>query len=191
MDRVYGYDNIGRPWWGEHEGESLTEEQLSKSAWYGHFKFGLHERLEAVNEMIRYITILREPANRILSEYHRNDYRGRLGWTPVQLAESRYNEQVRMLSGRSYNEKPTGSDVGRALENLRRHFVYVALFEHYARLETFVKSVLHWEFDFIPHENRGGKKATATEAEIDELRVCEALELDYALYNYVKQVTNG
>lgn len=181
MDEVYGYESIGRPWWGEHEGEPLTDEQKDKAAWYGHFKFGLHR---AIGRPIRYITIIREPAARLLSEYHRNDYRHRYSMTPMDLArdpEKGCNLMTRLLAGASRTDALRPSDVDRAIVNIEKHFAFVGETEHYPVLYDFLCKDLGWPLTKLLHENKG-KTGTVSVEELAQLRDMPELALDYELY---------
>lgn len=187
MDKVYGVGNIGRPWWGTHVEEPINKETREKAAWYGHFHFGLHSH---IGRPVKYITILREPVERILSEYKRNRYRERYGWTPLDLVRSDdknaivlagNNLMVRMLSGSNPNTRLDGKHVGVALENLRNHFIFIGFTHRYSDVEAFVCEQLGWPIESIPHENRG-LPGEVSDAEIEQLRNSPELELDYALW---------
>ena len=179
MHITYGYNNIGRPWWGEHEGETITRSMKSKLAWYGHFKFGLHEQIP---KPVKYITIIREPAARLLSEYFRNDYRNRYNMSPLDLAKSDRgnNIMVRMLSGADYYGELTPDHVDIAISNIEKHFVFVGQTEKYKDIMRLVKN-LGWPVSQEPRENQGSK-IEVTLDELMELRKAPELALDYDLY---------
>jgi len=182
MHIAYGYDNIGRPWWGEHEGEYINDKQKSKKAWYGHFKFGLHEQIPFP---VKYFTIVREPAARLLSEYHRNEYRTRYNMSPLDLARSDRgnNIMVRMLSGANMTDTLTIHHVDIAMANIEEHFVFVGQTEKFSDIMRVVKR-MGWPVSKQPHENTG-KTETITLNELIDLRKLPELALDYELYRRV------
>lgn len=182
MHLTYGYHNIGRPWWGEHEGETLTDAVKRKKAWYGHFRFGLHRELD---RPVKYITILREPAARLLSEYHRNEYRTRYSMSPVDLAKTERgnNLMVRMLSGALSSDHLTSWHVDRAIENIGKYFVVVGLTERFSELLVNLRK-LGWPVFKEPKENEG-KKGSTTLDELLEVRRLPELALDYDLYKRI------
>ena len=189
MDQVYGSENIGRCWWGDHAGKPIDEKDKNKSAWYGHFKFGLHTQLKDPDT--KYLTILREPSARLVSEYLRNGYREKFGWTPKQFAENvsqafgwdNYgdNLQVRMISGAEKGELITRLHVYRAIENIRNHFVHVGYSSQYNDLIDFVKEKLEWNVISVPSVNKG-PGGSITIQELNELRKCDQLQFDYEFY---------
>lgn len=179
MHIAYGYNNIGRPWWGDHEGEDLSQTVKDKFAWYGHFKFGLHEKL---GRQVKYITIIREPSSRLLSEYHRNDYRNRYGMTPLDLARTARgkNLMVRLLSGSSVGEDLTDKHVDKAVSIVKEHFSFVGRTERFNDILEHVRG-LGWPVSKEPWENKGAQ-GTTTLDEFLELRRMPELALDYELY---------
>lgn len=179
MHETYGYQKIGRPWWGEHEGEEITPTMKNKLAWYGHFRFGLHKQIP---RPVKYITILREPSSRLISEYHRNDYRGRFGMSLVDLAKSDKgnNLMVRMLSGATLDDSLSSWHVCKALDNIQKHFVFVGHTERFKDVMFKVKE-LGWPVTTEPRENQG-YQGTTTLDELLEVRKLPELALDYDLY---------
>lgn len=191
MNKVYGVRNIGRPWWGTHVNEPVPREVRQKAAWYGHFHFGLHAHIGRPG--IKYITILREPTERVLSEYKRNRYRERYGWKPIDLVRSDdsqavalagNNLMVRMLSGSNPDTQLDSSHVRLAIENIQNHFLFVGFTHRYNELENFVRNNLGWPIESMPHDNKGCDEPVSNE-EIKELKDSEELQLDYKLWHQV------
>ena len=190
MEQVFGHDNVGRPWWGDHAGEELTEEDKEKKAWFGHFRYGLHKWL---GKDVRYFTMLRHPVDRFVSEYCRNQYRTKFGFTPVQLAQNLNkcfgfdgygdNLQVRLLAGETRETRINSSHVERALENLDR-FVHVGFYDQYERTIEFFRS-LGWKFEPV-HINAGKHPKDVTEDEMIALRSCPQLQHDIALWERLR-----
>lgn len=179
MHEAYGYQRIGRPWWGEHEGEQITTQMQNKLAWYGHFRFGLHEQIP---QTVKYITIIREPASRLVSEYHRNRYKERYNMSLVDLAKSDKgnNLMVRMISGASLGDKLTDWHLQKALQNIKDHFAFVGQTNLFKRILAAVRR-LGWSVSKIPHENKGIPGETPLE-HLMMIRKLPELALDYELY---------
>lgn len=191
MDGVYGRENIGHP----SVVGGLAEEDKSRSAFYGHFSFGLHRQLGPIAWLqTSYITIMREPGARLMSEYIRNKYRERLGLTPVQFAErvrevaygwdkTGDNLQVRMLSGAAPGSTITMDHVYRALGIVREHFAYVGFTHRYDELVQFLRNELRWDFGEVPHINASAKyESLVSEEEAEDLRMSPRLKFDYMLW---------
>jgi hypothetical protein len=190
MDMVYGYENIGRVWWGDHAGEPLNEEQQNKAAWYGHFRFGLHREL---GKPVQYITIVRDPVERFLSEYVRNRRRIREGKRPAQSAADPSigsNLMTRMLSGAKSTDTLCPSDVDKALANVNKYFLFVGETEHYDVLFSFLKQELQWPIPLEKplHENKCRAVDRITLEEIAELRESPHMALDQELYEKLTHV---
>jgi hypothetical protein len=192
FDEVLGRENVGRPWWGTHAGEPLNHEQRSKKAWYGHFRFGLHR---FIGPDARYITILREPTQRFLSEYHRNHYRERKGLTPLQLISNLSqchgydnvgdNLQVRMLAGLPNDAVVESKHVALALKNLRKHFDFIGYTDSYERVFDYLRHSMGWRFSPV-HINSGPSDRPLLEGEYEELKECPQLRYDYMLWRALR-----
>jgi len=189
MDQSLGKTNVGRPWWGDHEGDPLSDKDKNKLAWYGHFKYGLHEQL---GSDVRYFTILREPVERFLSEYIRHEYRVKFGLSPIQLIQSlsscigfdQYgdNIQVRMLSGAGRGVHIDESHVDMAIVNLSE-FYHIGFTDRYNETLDFFRG-LGWKFHPV-HLNKD-PVVKIPEDEIKELKESPQLAFDYMLWNHVR-----
>lgn len=199
MDKVYG-DRVSRldPWCEAKTLPKISPAAQSKHAFYGHSIFGMHK---VISGPTSYITILREPAARLLSEYRRNNY-WKLGLTLKQFAERVHvafgfdqigdNLQVRMLAGVSRGEKIVESHVYQALGIIREYFAYVGFTERYSDLVHFLRTELCWQFAEVPHINASSKDAVrCSEEEIEELKSCEQLKYDYMLWKALQRRSNG
>lgn len=192
FDNNLGATNVGKPWWGRHQGESISFEETTKKAWYGHFKFGLHEQLP---KDAKYITVLREPTERFLSEYFRNDYRHRLGYTPLKLIKNLGrcygydnmgdNLQVRMLSGAGPRVVLDDSHVDQAIANLYSHFVHVGYTDLRSMTLSWLQQYMDWDVPNV-HINHGKNPWSHSPREHRELRKCKQLALDYKLWRYLR-----
>lgn len=170
MDK--NYNSVGRPWWGEHEGEILSQEQREHTAWYGHFKFGLHEQLPRDTQ---YITLLRDPAERIASWFNHvghKDYE-----SPEAYLAKNDNPMVRYLSGSGFGTYPCSYvHLSAALGNLSK-FAVVGFTDKYEKFCEELETKLGWKITSIPHIN----KSTKHKANRDRLRDNVNLTLDCLL----------
>lgn len=186
MDQVYGVGKVGRPWWGNHEGEPLTLEEKRKPAWYGHFRFGLHRQLP---NKPKYITIIRDPADRILSEFYRRRLQGN-NQTLEDVVKGPWgnNQMVRYLSGARAEEQLTLYHVPRAVKNVEEHFVYVGQTERYSELLDFLRDELGWNVPQQVDRLNATASYAPTHEECAYLLRCPELSLDFQLhYTLVSQ----
>jgi len=175
----------------------LLKPDLPYRALIGHFHFGVHDPLP---ERVRYVTLLREPIARTISEYHERLATGptraelaKPDGTYLSLAEAleRYpehydNQQVRYIAGvregRAVNEK----DLARALANLDGHFAFVGTVERFDESLLLMGRRLGWRPCVYDRLNRKGGMRHATEQAVHE-RLLALNELDLRLYTAVAQ----
>lgn len=107
----------------------------------GHQRFGMHEHLRPG---ARYLTIVRDPVDRIVSHYRyvvRTEHplfidrvreRGLdlRGYATSDLSGELADGQVRWLAGIEHDEPLGPDDLERALDNVERHFAWVGVTEH-------------------------------------------------------------
>ncbi len=167
MARQYPRDRIKDLWLQKPEtiSEFLAmpqEERERLWAVTGHFSFGVHEHLAPHT---RYITLLRDPVKRLLSEYrHLADTPEDWGvWqAPASAMKSvdhyvdyiiennMANGQTRLISGYLQLEDrppltPLPADAeARAISNLETHFAVVGLTERFDESLLMMKRVLGW-----------------------------------------------
>lgn len=126
----------------------------------GHMWFGLHE---AIPRPAAYVTLLRDPVDRIVSHYHfvKGTPGHYLHWAVVDggmtlgqyissgLSTEFDNGQTRLVGGAVDEEQyPFGGCTEelfeKAVENLRRHFAVVGLQERFADTRTLFERLLGW-----------------------------------------------
>jgi hypothetical protein len=127
----------------------------------GHMSFGLHEYLAPA---ARYVTILRDPVARVLSEYRflktntRHPFHARVSsMSVIDYLESGFtgqssNGQTRLLSGSHEPGRPgiagreelDMSNVARALDNIDRHFVLAGTQERFEETLLLIAKRLRW-----------------------------------------------
>jgi Galactose-3-O-sulfotransferase len=161
----------------------------------GHMPFGLHRILP---REANYITILREPVERVISDYyfarrfkgHRN-HRAALRMTFEEYYRDKHehNLQSRILAGPNSDElfarKCDAGILAAAKESLARQFVVVGLTERFDETLALLKVVLGWKVkryrSFRVADNRVPKELIAPET-LALIREWERFDL--ALYDY-------
>ena len=144
----------------------------------GHFAYGLHEGL---GRPFEYITMLREPVDRVVSHYYyvlRNPahyLHARVTSKKMSLKDYALggltkevdNGQVRLIAGEFYRD-PCGQCsrelLEKAKENLRNHFAVVGLAERFDETLLVLGERYGWKDMFYTRQN-----ATVDRARLDEL----------------------
>lgn len=166
-------------------------------AWYGHSPYGLHEYLDGP---CQYITLLREPIDRISSVWQRRSRRwpeltlrdvaeGKAGSNGKAQLET-VNMAVRILSGAQHIGPLDSIDLARAKRNLLT-FAVIGFTDRYEDFAIKLRDELGWDTvdpDNLPRENVGPEKRPIPPFQIDEAASCEALALDLQLYRWAKEL---
>ena len=158
----------------------------------GHAAFGLHE---ALGEPANYITVLRDPVERLLSHFHyarrnpRHPLHGELASGAMgirELAERRANLQTRYLGG-TLEAEPDAQTLENARENLRTHFVLAGLAERFDETVLLLHRIFGRRLFPFVNENVGSPAGAVASLDARTLREVRRLhELDYALYDFVR-----
>ena len=186
------------------EFKKLSEAQRERiRAIKGHMFFGLHEFLPQPST---YITILRDPVDRIISYYYhlrRNPKYKKLYYNDVTsqpmsledfvrsgLAPVLENGQTRLLSG--VREVDTANEIlKRAKKNLQEHFTVVGLTERFDETLILLKRVFGWRNIFYTKLNVGTNRSKKEDIPKETLSVIEKHnELDIELYRYAQERFN-
>jgi hypothetical protein len=162
----------------------------------GHSRFGLHEFFA---RRCTYITLLREPVDRVISYYymvvrasHDPDH-GPVCSEGIGLGEyassGRFptdNRQTRLVSGHGLSPGPCpGSMLEVAKRNLREHFSVVGLTEAFDETLILLKRTFGWRSVLYSRRNVGlnrPKKASVGEETLKAIK--DANRLDIELYDY-------
>ena len=157
----------------------------------GHFWFGLHEH---VKQPSRYITILRDPVERVVSLYYFTKLQHTMSLEefarnpPFREVD---NDQTRRIAGVN---PPVGectqSTLETARENLRRYFAVVGTTERMTEVLAHLRTKLGWNRDVVSvrrnvNADRPARGSLTQEA-IKAVR--ERNELDYELWRYASDL---
>jgi sulfotransferase famil protein len=128
--------------------DNLSDEELSDCDYLsGHFPFGIHHRLA---RPCLYVTLLRDPVARLLSNVRFGLDRGR--WTRDTSVDSLIeqgrlidNLQTRQMAGIGDRAAPcTDTTLAMALENLRSHYAVVGITERFDDMLKALITLLGW-----------------------------------------------
>ncbi len=167
---------------------TLSNEELSRVHFLtGHLPFGVHQRIQ---RKCFYITILREPISRLLSQFRFGVQRG--GWLADAAIEELFrdgllidNAQTRQLAGlQDRNATCTPATLETALANLQSHYGIVGVTERFEEMLKALIGLFSWpDIAFMDLQvNRVSRDAYA------ENKIAEAArrynEFDAELYAY-------
>jgi hypothetical protein len=168
----------------------------------GHLPYGLHR---ALGRPARYLTILRDPVERVISLYfhvwrnHHHYCHAQVGEGKMPLIEfvrggltlETDNAQARMLAGPE--QLPFGT-CGQSLldtvrENLARDFDLIGLTEAFEETVLVAREVLGWRrWPCFAHRNVGWNKGLASVSDADQKIVREFNWVDQAVYDEARKM---
>jgi hypothetical protein len=166
----------------------------------GHMDFGLHTLLP---KPAKYITILRDPVERVISNYY--FVIGAINHPMHEITKSKSlaqwvastqnqfnNGQVRMLAGIHFKlQKPTRQTLETAKSNLEKYFLAVGLTEKFDETVILLKRELGWDWPLYTRQNVTGKKVARENIPASTIEITkEHNQLDIELYEYAKQLFN-
>lgn len=194
---VLGFDRVERELRVAHV-QALTDERKRRTRFFqAHAGFGMHEHFPG---SAKYVTMLREPVQRVLSHYY--------GWrakTAMQVPELEAyltkprktpfdNLQVRYLAGESGRvvDVPHGQCTTDMLELAKRRvdeeFLLVGLVERFEASMLLLKHRLGWRTCFYCRSNITRERPQPSEIDTDTIAMIEDINtLDMALYAHAKQ----
>ena len=171
----------------------------------GHMPLGLHKYFSSPTT---YITLLRNPVEGIISQYHAIRFNPRRGFyeamkeknmTLKDYAESGLNGvnnfQVRLISGnygspREMSEPLPANALAVAKDNLQKYFKVVGLTEKFDETLLVAKRVLNWEKRVYYYRENVTKKRLDREKVTDEVMgaIKRNNQLDLKLYEFAKAI---
>jgi glycosyltransferase involved in cell wall biosynthesis len=166
-------------------------------AFVGHMTFGLHE---ALPQPTMYVTLLRDPLERIVSHYYyvlrTPESRlydliasGRVGLREyAERFPYAHNGQTRVLGGTLFSrqpEPPNEETLAAAKRNLSNHFLLAGLAERFDETILLLRRALGWRWPFYVNRNVTRGRPSRDEIPQDAIRVIEELNrLDTELYDW-------
>lgn len=169
------------------------------AAVHGHHPFGLHELYQG---SFHYITMLRDPVDRIISNYY---YAAENPGNPMhrklnQLSFEEFimskdeklqyrisNMQTSFAAGKRTPAIANVDDLELAMENLQRHFSVIGITDMFTESIEVMKKVLGWQDVSFQPKNRTKKRPAIEEIKPEILEsIQEKNQLDYKLYNWAK-----
>lgn len=144
----------------------------------GHQYFGLHKY---INEECTYITMLRDPIERVLSTYRHTVRIGSqdMGWLQLLTThEQGSNLQTKMLAGGEVN-------LDLAIDNLNSSFAAVGISEMFDESILLMKRKLSWSMPYYVIENPSHNTIRLSDIDEDIVSIIrDANAVDIQLYDY-------
>jgi hypothetical protein len=169
----------------------------------GHFPYGIHECLRQPYE---YITILRDPVERLISHYYyvlrkpihylyprvTSEKMGLKEYALGRLSRELDNGQVRQISGNFYRD-PRGQCsrdlLDQAKENLRDRFAVVGLAERFDETVLLLSQKFGWKDLFYVRQNVTRDRPRREQLPADVLEAIKAASsLDLELYAFATEL---
>ena len=155
LSAMYSIDPVLFQWSAAHL-RKLSPDRMKKTRMFkGHMLFGLHE---ALPQPATYITVLRDPVDRVLSAFyfmrsyklHPLYWKMRRGnWTLEDFVRraQRDSVQSKIIAGSDYEAPCTREVVEKAKHNLRHHFSVVGLSERFEESLALMKLRFGWKLN--------------------------------------------
>lgn len=174
-------------------GQLTSAERQNIRCVYGHFRYGVHRHF---HRRAVYITMVRDPLDRILSMYYfiRSRPQNKLHHQAKQMSFSQFvtsrdpriraalnNHQTRMISGKRH------PDLKKAIENIKRDFVVVGITDMYPESVFMMKQLLGWKDADYTRENVTQNRPKHPRVPDHIVRIIRQNNaLDYRLYRFAK-----
>jgi galactose-3-O-sulfotransferase len=184
--------------WSYARLRNLPEKRLRKTRIFkGHMLFGLHEVLP---QPATYITVLRNPVDRVLSAYYfMRGYKlhplywklRRNKWSLEEYVErtTRDNVQCKIIANAAYHEPCTREIMERALQHLDRYFSVVGLSERFEESLALMKLRFGWQLKSYSAFNvtrSRPKRQDLPQTSLD--MIAERNRFDVALYKHATKL---
>jgi hypothetical protein len=197
LSKMYSIDPVLFTWSAAHL-RGLSPKRLKKICMFkGHMLFGLHEVLP---QPATYITVLRDPVDRVLSAYYfMRSYKlhplywkmRRENWTLEEFVRrsQRDSVQSKIIAGSDYDAPCTREVVERAKHNLRHYFSVVGLSERFEESLALMKLRFGWKLNSYSSFNvtrARPKKRDLPGGTLDLIHQKNAFDIE--LYEYAQQI---
>lgn len=188
--------------WRWNEFFSLDEYTRSSYRYYtGHVRFGIHEHIPGD---VKYITMMREPIERMISTYYYIRSRPSHEMHELSLRysfkdflkhyfEERENTepQLRRVAGlpRGFpNSEITDFHLNQAIKNLQEHFLVAGLTERFDETIMLMKQALGWKPPLYAKKNVTKERTTADVLPDDVVQYAsDNLKYEFRLYEYLNR----
>lgn len=191
--QMYSVDPVLFTWSSNHLRKLPANRLRGIRMFKGHMLFGLHEILP---QPATYITVLREPVDRVLSAfYFMRTYKlhplywkmRREKWTLEDFIHRspRTNVQCKIIAGAEYEKPCTEEICARAMANIEKHFSVVGLSERFEESLALMKLRHGWQLSSYSSFNvtrARPKKRDLPQATLD--LIVEKNSYDVALYDF-------
>ena len=180
--------------------KELPEEERKKFRFVrGHMYFGLHEYLK---KPCHYITILRDPIDRVISHYYyvlrspdhylHNEIKLKKlsleDYVSNNLSTELENGQTRLISGIESDKKATFEMLEIAKRNISTWFISVGVVEKFDESLILMKRILGWKHIFYIKGNVNPRHNARKAAPESTIRLIQSRnELDMKLYAFTKK----
>ena len=196
LSEMYSVDPVLFNWSAAHL-RKLPPRRLQRTRVFkGHMLFGLHEILP---QPATYITVLRDPVERVLSAfYYMRTYKlhplywkfRRENWTLEQFVErtTRHNVQCKIMAGAEYNSPCTNAILEKAKNHLHDHFSVVGLSERFEETLALLKLRFGWQLKSYSTFNvtrTRPKKGDLSRSTLDA--ITEKNSFDVTLYQHASE----
>jgi Sulfotransferase family len=162
---------------------------------YGHCRFGIHRYF---HRPFRYITLLRDPVNRVISAYYyiKSSPNNKLYTKANRLSFEEFilskddnirlplwNHQTRFLSGKHH------PDLEQAKRNLSKHYAVVGITEMYPHSVFLMKRALGWSDIDYTKQNVTKRRPHKQQVPEELIRIIKQNNaLDIQLYHFAKRL---
>jgi hypothetical protein len=167
-----------------------AERRARLRAIMGHFPFGIHE---ALDRPFTYLTLVRDPVDRVLSAYAHRVFRQKLDLSLEDYIRSErdpalHSSQVRRIAGRRRRERPGPDALDEAKRNIEEHFAVVGLTDRFDESLLLAARRFGWRKIAYRRQNEGRARPRREDLAPDLLRILErANELDRELLEFARE----
>ncbi|MBD1381916.1 sulfotransferase family 2 domain-containing protein [Metabacillus arenae] len=161
----------------------------------GHMPFGVHQFFD---RQARYVTMLRDPVDRVLSEYYfiQSIPTHKLHAEVVKMSLEEYqnnpsttNLQTHYILGEKFGKSLSEEDLKKAKNNLKNHFLVAGLTERFEESIVLMKEELGWDNINYTKVNVTKNRLTKKEISKDIIVQIEKNNLyDMELYQFAKEL---
>jgi len=195
--RVFSVDGRFYRWSYNRLLKSRVDKLAGMQVFQGHMPFGLHRLLGAP---ATYMTMLREPIDRVISEYfyrinrpqhpYEDRWMKKLTLEEYIRATPQHNIQTKLLAGQRSGYdflagECTADTLAIAKENLARHFSLVGLTERFEESLALAKLMFGWKIRYFADFNVTGRRPSKSSVppSVRDL-IADYYRYDVALYEH-------